>query len=239
MPILRSLLYDLWLYASMLVMGVLFAPVALRRDWTIWAMRLYCRQALWMLRRLCGIEVEIRGAVPSGPALVAAKHQSFLDIIILMRTLPSPAFVMKRSLLWWPIFGLYALRIGCAPVDRRGGAAALTRMRRRLIALRRSAPDAQLVIFPQGSRIAPGAVAPYKRGVAALYAAEPELGCAPAATNAGLFWPRGARWRRPGRAVVRFLPVIQPGLPTPILMARLETAIEDAALDLARERPEI
>ena len=73
---------------------------------------------LWLLAAICGLRVEVRGAVPTGEVIVAAKHQSFLDILILVRALPRPKFIMKKELSWAPILGLYALRIGSTPVNR-------------------------------------------------------------------------------------------------------------------------
>lgn len=235
MLVARSLLFDMWLYASLIVMGVALAPTLVSRRASIWSMRVYCAQALWMLRQICGVRVEIRGEPPSGPALVAAKHQSFLDVLILMRVLPSPAFVMKRSLAFAPVFGLYALRIGCVPVNRGGGARALRAMTRRLARVRRRDAGAQLVIYPQGARVPPGEVARYRRGVAAVYAEMGDAVCAPAATNAGLFWPRGARWRRPGVAVVAFLDPLPADLGRDLFMSRLEEAIETASARLDAE----
>lgn len=235
MRILRSLAFDLWLYSSLAVLGLLLAPTLATRRSTAWAMKLYSAQALFMLERICGLRVEIRGAVPSGACVLAAKHQSFLDVLALMDALPEPAFVMKRSLIFAPIFGLYALRLGSAPVDRAGGGAALKRLTRRMARLRARQPQAQIVIFPQGSRVPPGEIARYRRGVAALYAADCAAPCQPAATNAGLFWPRGGRWRRPGVAVYSFLPAIEPGLDANALMRRLEDAIESETSRLEAE----
>lgn len=231
--ILRSLTFDVWLYGSMVVLGLVLAPAALTRRGAIWAMRLYCRQALWMMAAVCGLRVEVRGAVPQGRVLIASKHQSFLDVLILMREAPAPAFVMKRSLVWMPIFGIYALRLGCAPIDRGRRVSALKGLRRWAARLREKDPDAQIVIYPQGSRVPPGEVASYRRGAAALYAADGSP-CVPAATNAGVFWPRSGRWRRPGVAVFEFLSPIEPGLGADTFMSRLEGDIErvSAALEL-------
>ncbi|MEO1330921.1 MAG: lysophospholipid acyltransferase family protein [Pseudomonadota bacterium] len=231
---LRSGLYQLWFYASMLVMGLAFAPAAaVSRPAAVWAMKAFCVQALWVLERLCGLRVEIRGPVPDGPAVIAAKHQSFLDVVILMRTLPEPRFVMKRSLLWAPILGLYALRIGAVAIDREQGAAALRALKRRLGAER----SAQIVIYPQGTRTPPDATTadyPYKGG-AALLARASGLPTIPVATNAGLFWGRASLLRRPGVAVLEFLPALEAGLPTRGYLAALETAIEPAADRLRAE----
>lgn len=234
--LLRSLAFDLWLYGSMAVMGIVLAPAAaLSRSAAYWAMRVYCAQALWMLRRICGLRVAIRGPVPTGAVLIAAKHQSFLDVIILMRTLPRPKFVMKRSLIYAPILGLYALRIGAAPIQRARGASAIRSMRRRIGA--QAAEAGQTVIYPQGTRVAPETPvedAPYRRGIGALYR-DAGVPCTPVATNAGLFWGRNSLMRRPGLAVVSFLPEIPAGLPTKDFMARIETEIETAAAALIAE----
>ncbi len=154
------------------------------------------------LRVICGLRVEVRGEVPAGEVLVAAKHQSFLDILILFEALPRPKFIMKKELKWAPILGLYALRIGSTPVargDRVEGDEGDGRACR-------PAPSEprQLVIYPQGTRVAPGARLPFKVGAGVLYdrLGEP---CVPAATNAGVFWGRRSPYRRPGLAVVEFL----------------------------------
>lgn len=228
-----SVLFDLWLYGSMAVMGVALAPAAIwSRNGAYWAMKLYVGQALWVLRRLCGVAVELRGAPPTGEVVVAAKHQSFLDILILFQALDRPVFVMKRSLAWAPILGLYALRIGAAPVDRRAGGRAVRAMTKRLGDSGSETPR-QIVIYPQGTRVAPGAAAPYRPGVAALAATAGR--CAPVATNAGCFWGRRSVLKRPGRAVVTFLPEIPVDEPRRAFMARLESAVETASEALRRE----
>lgn len=233
--LLRSLLFDVYLYGSMGVLGLLFAPAAIvSRDAAYFAMRLYCAQALWMLKRLCGLEVEIRGAPPKGAMIVAAEHQSFLDILVLMRVLDRPKFVMKRSLIWAPVLGLYALRIGATPIDRSAGARAVRGMTRKIAAQR--GEDGQIVIFPQGARAAYGAPVVLKRGVLALYRAE-AVACAPLRVNTGRFWARRSLLRRPGRAVLAFGAPIPPGLDGAAFMAALEHALgarADGLADAAR-----
>ena len=139
---------------------------------------------------------------------------------------------MKKELTWAPILGQYALRIGCIPVDRGKRGQAIRQMVAD-VAAGRSAPG-QLIIYPQGTRIAPGVKAPYKQGSGALYR---ELGqdCVPAACNVGVFWPRHGVYRKPGLAVVEFLPRIAKGLPVDELMKQLEQQIETQSLALMAE----
>jgi len=226
MLLIRSLIFTAAMYIVLLVMGVAGAiPAMLSKDWAYWFMSRYCHVVFWLMRTIVGLKVEIRGQVPQGECIVAAKHQSFLDIIILMGTLPRPKFVMKKSVKWTPIVGFYAMQIGCAPVDRqsRGAMGAMLEN----VAEERADPG-QIVIYPQGTRVAPGVVARYKRGAAALYQSF-ALPCVPAATNAGVFWGRNSLLRKPGVAVVEFLPEIPVGLDPAAFIAQLEAEIEPAS----------
>jgi 1-acyl-sn-glycerol-3-phosphate acyltransferase len=229
----RSILFDICLYVLMGIMGILCAPMAL---WSVGgahaAIRGYCRAVYWLLRVICGLRVEVRGQIPQGDVIVCAKHQSFLDILILSGHLPRVSFVMKRELRWAPILGLYALRIGSTPVARGERSRAMKDMVAH--AGRATAEPRQLVIYPQGTRVAPGAKLPYKIGAGVLYE---RLGqtCVPAATNAGVFWGRRSPYRRPGLAVVEFLDPIPPGLPIPRFMAELEAVVEARSNALMRE----
>jgi len=132
---------------------------------------------------------------------------------------------MKSELLWIPFYGWYSLKAGMIPINRKGGAAALKSMLR---AARRAKERGQpIVIFPQGTRTAPGTHAPYQPGVAAIYRGL-DLPVVPVALNSGLFWPRRSLRRNPGTIVVEFLPRIAPGLARGPFLAELEERIESA-----------
>ena len=234
--VLRSLVFDAFFYVSMAVMGVICLPLLVTRRSTIWAIKVFCHLSFWALRRICGLKVEIRGEKPSGPAIIACQHQSFLDVIMVMAVAPAPVFVMKRSLIFAPFLGFYALRIGARPINRAGGQSALKAMVRGMLRMRKVDPKAQLVIFPQGTRVRPGGYARYQRGVGVLYVTAADLQCNPVATNAGDFWPKGGFWRKSGVAVLEFLPPIPPGLSRDEFMARVEHEIESASARLAASR---
>jgi 1-acyl-sn-glycerol-3-phosphate acyltransferase len=139
---------------------------------------------------------------------------------------------MKRELLLLPFFGWYAARSGSISVDRKAGASAL----RRLVAAARpvAAQKRPIVIFPEGTRVAPGVRLSYQPGVAALYQAL-ALPLVPAAVNSGFFWGRRSFVKRPGRIVLEFLEPIPPGWPRRQVMAELERRIETAAAALLHE----
>lgn len=230
---LRSLIFAGQAYAMMALMAVFFTPWAMfDRRGAFAGVHTWCRYVRWTASWMIGLRSEIRGAVPTGEVMIAAKHQSFFDIIILCSELPRPKFIMKKELVRVPILGWYAKRIGCVPVDRGKRGAAIRDMLER-VASGQQEPG-QLIIYPQGTRVAPGAQREYKVGTGALYQ---EMGtiCVPVACNVGVFWPRRRIYRAPGLAVVEFLPSIPPGLPPRDFMERLQHEIETRSNALMAE----
>jgi 1-acyl-sn-glycerol-3-phosphate acyltransferase len=229
---LRSVVLIFLVYLLMAVMGIIGAPVVLwSRDWTRSWMKLYARGVFILTRWLCGLRVEIRGPVPTGAVVVAAKHQSLLDVLMLFAALPEPHFVMKRELLWAPVLGLYALRAGCIWITREKRGEGKTMLRR---LESRHQGSGQIAIYPQGTRVPPGEVRPYRRGAAMVYESF-GLPMVLAATNVGWFWPKRSLLRRPGTAVLEFLETLPPGLPRAEVMQRMEAVIEAASDRLGEE----
>ena len=230
---LRGLLFLTLAYGAMALVALAYLPWALRkRDGAVAGAKVWCRIVRRLLRSVVGIETEVRGLPPTDEVLIASKHQSFLDIILIYGAVPHGKFIMKREILWTPVLGQYALLMGCIPVNRGRRGQAMRKMLADVTAGR--ADPGQVIIYPQGTRVPPGERRPYKSGSAALYA---ELGqpCVPVACNVGLFWPRKGLGFRPGRAVVEFLEPIPPGLPSGEFMARLEAEIEPASDRLMAE----
>ena len=221
---LRSLAFTIQIYAMMALMAVFFTPwAAIDRRGAFAAVHTWCRWVRWTAGWMIGLRSEVRGPIPSGEVMIAAKHQSFFDIIILVSELPRPKFIMKKELRWAPILGWYALRIGCVPVDRGKRGAAIAAMMERVRSGRQE--PGQLIIYPQGTRVAAGARRDYKVGTGLLYQ-EMGVPCVPVACNVGVFWPRQAIYRKPGLAVVEFLPPIAPGMELRPFMEHLEQVIE-------------
>ena len=187
-----------------------------------------------LTRMVAGIDYEIRGAekIPRGPVIVAAKHQSAWETFALLSLFDNPTFIIKRELQWVPIFGWFTIKGRMVPVQRGAGSQTLTNMiERARIELSRGR---QLVIFPEGTRRAPGAEPRYKYGVAQLYAAE-GVPCIPIALNSGLFWPRRSLRRNPGTVLVEVLDPILPGLDKDAFLERLKNEIETATARLIAE----
>lgn len=229
----RSLLFVAQMYVMLPVVGLVYMPAAIvSRKGALAGCKAYCRWVRWTARWMVGLRTEVRGTPPDGQVLIASKHQSFLDILLIFSELPAGRFIMKREILWTPVIGLYGMRIGCVPVDRGKRGAAIKKMVEDVA--RGAQTPGQLIIYAQGTRVAPGAKMPYKIGTAVLYE-QMGVPCVPAATNVGVFWPKRGIHRKPGLAVVEFLPAIAPGLDRDGFMTRLENDVENASNALMRE----
>jgi 1-acyl-sn-glycerol-3-phosphate acyltransferase len=232
----RSLLFNVLFYvttALFLLLGspLLFGP----RRWAMAALAIHGRFELWLLKTIVGTKLEVRGLEkrPPGACLVAAKHQSAWETFGLIPLFRDPALLMKRELFWIPFHGWFSRKFEMIPVDRDRGPSALRRMVRE--AKKRAAQGREIIIFPEGTRRAPGAPPDYKTGVVLLYET---LGipCVPLALNSGAFWPRRSLTRKPGTIVVEFLDPIPPGLPKAEFLERLIGAIEPASARILAEK---
>lgn len=232
---LRSLLFALVFYLNTAVFLVLGSPLLLApRSWAMAGLRAHARTSLWWLRVIVGTRVEVRGLenLPAGACLVAAKHQSAWDTFGLVPLFSDPAIVMKAELGYIPLYGWFSRKFEHVLVRRDRGPAALRQMIREAKA--RAGQGRQILIFPEGTRRAPGAAPDYKPGVLALYDGL-QLPCVPVALNSGLFWPRRSMIRRPGTIVVQFLPGLLPGMGRKAFMSELELTIEAASRELLSE----
>ncbi|MGC6498629.1 MAG: lysophospholipid acyltransferase family protein [Henriciella sp.] len=238
MTLLRSLLFVIWLYGGMAVLGLMALPaLLLPRRFIVGLIRLYAHLVIAGLRIVCGIQVELRGRehVGQGPQLIAGKHQAMLDVFIPFLYFDDPVVIMKRELLWYPFLGWYALKSRQIPIDRGGGAQT---MRKMLKAAQSRVPEGrgrQLTIYPEGTRTAPGAPPAYKpAGLRAFYKAL-NLPVLPMATNSGLCWPARGLRRRPGKIVYELLPPVPAGLANKDMLVRLQDRLENASDALLEE----
>ena len=230
---LRSLIFNVQMYVAMLVVGVLYLPAAIiSPKGAIAGCHAYCVWIRWTASWMIGLKCEIRGTPPKDEVMVTAKHQSFLDVLMIYGAIPRGKFIMKAILKYAPIIGQFGLRIGCIPVDRGKRGQAVKKMLEDV--KNGHALPGQLIIYPQGTRIAPGVKAPYKIGTGALYR-EMNQPVVPVATNVGVYWPKRGVLRKQGTAVFEFLPRIEPGLQVNEFMAQLEDAIETASDKLNKE----
>jgi len=229
---LRSLLFNIVFYVNFLVQAVVFSPVLLLPEGMFWPVgRFWVATSLWFHRVIVGIDDEISGLrnIPSGGFIVASKHQSTWETLRLTQLFPRPSFILKRQLLWIPLFGWYMWKARMIPVDRSKGSAAIPEMLEH--AKRAIAESRQIIIFPEGTRRPPLAPPQYRQGVVRLYEAL-GVSCLPIALNSGLYWPRRAFQHRPGTIRMRILPPIPSGLPADDFAERLKHETEGATAEL-------
>lgn len=235
MKTLRSLAFNLGFWSWTLAMAIVGIPLlALPRRFVMGHARIWMAGTQAMLKTLVGLDYEVRGRehLPGAPAILAFKHQSAWETLVLLLVVDDPAIALKRELTLIPVFGWYTLRAGMIRIDRSSGATALRSMvEGARAALRRGSP---VVIFPEGTRVVPGAHQPYHPGVAALYL-QLDRPVVPVALNSGLFWPRRSFAKQPGRIVIEFLPPIAPGLDRRAFMLELERRLEGATTRLVAE----
>ena len=235
MIVVRSVLFNILFYLNTIVFLIIGLPTFLMPYQAIVEVaKTWGRANLFLLRLVAGVKFELRGRdrIPPGALIVASKHQSAWETFALMHLFASPAFVMKRELLWIPVFGWLMFKGRMVGVDRSAGMRALIGLA--AAARAELARGRQLIIFPEGTRRPVGAEPAYKSGIAFLYA-QAGVPCLPIALNSGVFWPRRSILRRPGTVVVEILDPIPPGLDKKAFIARLEQAIEPATARLVAE----
>jgi 1-acyl-sn-glycerol-3-phosphate acyltransferase len=241
---LRSLAFHIAFYGNLIGQMLFYLPVFFflneERCWRI--VKNWARSSLWILHRVAGTRTVISGLehVPGKGAIVAAKHQSFWETFALIPHLEKPAFILKKELMAIPVFGWYAKRMRMIPVDRSKRGAVLASL---LDSVREAVAEGRhIVIFPEGTRVAPGSAPNYRPGVHFLYS-ELSLTILPVAVNSGLFWPKRAFRREPGTIRADFLPAIGPGLEREPFLDRLRCEIETGTMALMRrayaERPDL
>jgi len=232
---IRSALFMIWfiLWSIILMLGFVWF-LLLPRAFTRNLSKTWSRVLLFGLKWICGLTYEVRGPIPRGGVLVASKHMSMWDTLVLYMLLDDASTVLKRELTRIPFYGWYISKAGVISIDRSGKASAM----RQMMAEARAMLDAKrdIIIFPEGHRMRPHETPDYKPGVAGLYA---QLGvpCIPVALNSGQFWVDFIR--KPGKIVIEFLPAIPPGLKRAEFMTTLQDRIESATQKLLAEGQQI
>lgn len=235
MTVLRSTLFYLSFYLLTAVVVVAYLPLLVAPQRVMIAGgSLWSRAVLALLAGITGLGHRVRGRehIPDGPVIFASKHQSAWDTFAFPALLGSPSLAIKKELFLIPFYGWYARRAGMIGIDRGGGGRALRSLLRGARAI--IGQGRSVIIFPEGTRVAPGQHRRYQPGIAALYK-DLERPVVPVAVNSGLFWARRALIKHPGTITLEFLAPIAPGLARDEFMAELERRIETATARLEAE----
>jgi 1-acyl-sn-glycerol-3-phosphate acyltransferase len=231
-------------YISLIIQMIIFTPVyfLLPRKKAFFVPKFWARSNLWLMKVICGTTFEIEGLenLPQGSFIFAPKHQSFWDTFAFLPNLDDPIYILKRELLWIPVFGWYVAKQRMVPVDRSARGRAMAGVMQ--LTRERMKSGRQLIIYPEGTRRPPGADPVYKFGIARLYR-DLDLPVVPVVQHAGLFWPRRKFMRYPGHFKVRILPPIEKGMEPDAFFERLvsvmETASDQLLIDTAASNPDL
>jgi 1-acyl-sn-glycerol-3-phosphate acyltransferase len=231
----RSIAFNVFFFGELTLFLIsMLTALPLPRIFLRKCIRQWAKTVRWSLKAIAGIDYEVRGLenLPESPVILASKHQSFWETVAFVWMFHYPVFCIKKELFKIPLWGWYASKCQQVVVDRKGGGAALKSMvRDSLKALERGR---DLIVFPEGTRVAPDAKGDYHPGIAAIYA-RADRPLIPVALNSGMFWGRRTFTKRPGTIVVEFLPAIPPGLDRREFMRQLEESVETATARLVAE----
>ena len=233
MLILRSLLFFLGqvitapIFTLIAFLALPHNPVTRNNIISGWA-----RSMVWWLRITCNIRHEVTGLenIPSSPSIILAKHQSAWETLAFQAIFPAQVYLLKRELLWIPIFGWGLAMSSPIAIDRSAGREAL----KKLVAhgKDRLAKGLWVVIFPEGTRKAPGERGKYNIGGAWL-ATHTQTQVVPVAHNAGEYWPKNGFIKRPGVIKLHISKPIQTAnLKADALNSQVENWIEAEQLTL-------
>jgi 1-acyl-sn-glycerol-3-phosphate acyltransferase len=229
MILIRSILFNLAFYIAIIVEMIVFTPyyfvVSRKKAWFV--PRFWSKGNHWLMQKIVGTTYEIEGTehIRHEACIIAPKHQSFWDTYAFLPYIPEPIYILKRELMWIPLFGWYLAKMKMIPVHRGSRSVALKSIIRG--AQPAIAEKRQIMIYPEGTRRAPGDVPNYKFGIAHLYT-NLNLPVIPIAHVAGLYWPRRKFLRYPGVIKCRVLPPIQPGLSAEEFLDELKRVTEAA-----------
>ena len=229
MIFVRSLIFNILFYLNLIGRMIIFTPiyfiVSREKAWFVpknWALSNH-----WLMKHIVGCDYTIEGLehIQGRACIIAPKHQSFWDAYAFVPFIPDAIYILKRELMWIPLFGWYLAKMKMIPVHRGSRTVALKSIVRG--AQPAIADGRQIMIYPEGTRRAPGEEPAYKYGIAHLYY---ELGIpvVPIAHVAGLFWPRRKFMRYPGTIKCRVLAPIEPGLSKEEFLEKLKTVTEAA-----------
>jgi 1-acyl-sn-glycerol-3-phosphate acyltransferase len=206
----RSIVFNVVMWLSVVIYAPLMLPtVVLPFPVRYRLIRQWARFQIFLLKTLCGLDYRVEGRehLPAGAAIIMSKHQSAWETIAFQEIFPPQTWVLKRELMWIPLFGWGLALLKPIAIDRGAGRQAIEQ----IIAQGRERLQSGIwvVVFPEGTRVAPGARRRYGIGGAVL-AAETGYPVVPVAHNAGLFWPRRGFLKKPGTIRVAIGPAIDP-----------------------------
>lgn len=230
---IKSITFYFLLYVWTIFLGLICIPyLLLPKEKLYKPAYLWIKGIFFLLDKICNLTHTIEGienVSNINSKIVASKHQSTFETLLLFTIFPKAIFIHKRELFFIPIFGFYLKKISMISIDRSGKFKTLKKMIDE--SKFKVSKGYTLIIFPEGTRKKPGSVPDYKSGVAGIYK-ELNSDVIPVALNSGLFWPKNSFVIKPGKIIIEFLPIIEKGLDKKIFIKKLEETIENKTKSL-------
>ncbi len=225
--LIRSIIFYLLLYMWTLFLGIICLPALLLPiSYVRKLANLWISGILGSLKLTCKITYEIKGMenISKKGVIVASKHQSAFETLLLFKLINHAVFIHKRELFLIPIFGLYLKKSNMISINRTKGTLALRKMLNEV--KQRILSGYSIIIFPEGTRKKPGERPDYKTGIAGIYK-ESETEVLPVAVNSGYYWPKHSFIKRPGKIIIKFLKPIPANLDKSDFLKKIESVIEE------------
>lgn len=218
-----QILFTNWTFLlAVIALPLMFFP----KKYTLPVGRVWAYVSLALLKLVLNIDYKLVGSenIPSTPCIIASKHQSAWETVAFHLIFNKPCFILKRELLFLPLFGLYLWRMDMIAIDRSSGANALKKMVKEAKKIKNTGRP--IVIFPEGTRTSPGEKREYQPGVAALYDML-KIPVIPIRLDSGNYWGKKILDKKSGTISVEIMPAINPGLKRQEFMERLYSLIEE------------
>jgi len=229
MPILRSLLFNFFIYAGIILVFLIALPsLFLPTKITLLFGKFLGHYVIFVVRIFLNTKVEFKGIenIPKTEKyFVASAHQSMFETFALQSVLDYPVFILKKELLKIPLFGLYLKKIKSIEIVRGTTTKDNLNFFDKVANIIKN-EKRPLLIFPQGTRVKVDDRVPFKKGVGRIYEAL-NISCVPIALNSGKVWPKHGIIKYPGKITVSFLKPIEPGLSRDEFIRNLEMKIYD------------
>tara|TARA_B100001123_G_C15188161_1_gene978145 strand:- start:616 stop:1323 length:708 start_codon:yes stop_codon:yes gene_type:complete len=229
MLLLRSLLFNLFLYTGIILVFLIAIPsLFLPSKVTLLFGKFLGHYVVFIVRFLLNTKVEFKGIenIPKNEKyFFASAHQSMFETFALQSILDYPVFILKKELLKIPLFGLYLKKIKSIEITRDTTTKENLNFFEKIAAIIKN-ENRPLLIFPQGTRVKVGEKVPFKKGVGRIYETL-SISCVPIALNSGNVWPKKGIFKYPGKITVSFLNPIKPGINKEDFVKNLEKTIYD------------
>ncbi len=234
MNFLRSSVFNIIFYGSIIFFGILFTPLLLSKNVTNWITSIWAKINIFILKCILNVKIEFidEEKLPSGGALIAANHESAFDTIYFLTKFKNPIYILKQQLLYIPIYGWYVMRLGHIAINRRGNIKTLNIMTKKVLG--KIKEGSNIIIFPEGTRTKPNKIGKLKSGIYFIQK-KIKFPVYPIIINSGHVWGKNSYVKYSGKIILKVLDPIPFGLERKEFMFKLKDKLNDKNFEYNRK----